>query len=96
MDPFPRPSPQSVTPGPRVQVFLNGTALDRFELTLNPELVGSYELVLPGSATREGWNRLDFMVTADSTAARLDGRPLRPGLTEGATFRLWYLLLQLP
>ncbi len=88
------PIPREDLPPQRVRVDVNGETLATFDLTWNPELVGRYELVVPGRLVRPGSNLLrlqsDGLVEAGSSAG------IYPVLApdDRVGFRFWYVLIQ--
>jgi hypothetical protein len=88
MDPFPRPLPAVGGPWPTVEVSLNGAAVAALALTWTPDRVGTYQLVLPGEATRPGTNTLLLRVKA-ADGARIP--PGTPSLSSTNAIGLWYV-----
>jgi hypothetical protein len=82
LDPLAGPTGPNAGSLPSVRVFLNDQLLDVIQLQWTPGRVGAYEVHLPASAIREGFNRLTFMPVAS------------PGA--GAGFRLWYVRIRPP
>jgi len=82
LDPFPRPVGEKIAGLPTVRVFVNDRLVGTFELRWNPQRVGAYDIHVPRSAAREGFNRLAFMAEAKSR--------------DGAGFRLWYVRVRPP
>jgi hypothetical protein len=96
VDPFPRPLRDRIVRLPTLRVFVNGTFVRTLELGWNSERVGAYDIRLPQSALRAGFNRLAFMVDSSSPSYQLGGRPPVAGIGEGGTFRLWYVRIRPP
>lgn len=95
LDPFPRPF-EGTAHMPTVRVFLNRAFLCDLPLRWNPERVGSYDIILPRAAVKDGRNRLVLMLAPGPGANSPDGGPPQPGLSDGAAFRLWYVRVRPP
>jgi hypothetical protein len=62
MDPFPRPLAASPGPLPVVDVLLNGAAIATIQMEWAPDRVGTYRIVLPRTAVRQGSNQIILRV----------------------------------
>jgi Dolichyl-phosphate-mannose-protein mannosyltransferase len=92
VDPFPRPLEGATIEKTTLRVFLNDQAVARFDLGFNPERVGTYDVRLPRTVVKTGFNRLTFAAETLRTASRLDepGRRAAAG-DASANVRLWYV-----
>ena len=89
LDPFPAPAEGTAEPRPVVWLWMNGRPLSRFELEWTPGRIGSYDVRLPASMVKDGFNRFAFST----------GVSVRPGVGAQASeqggykprLRLWYV-----
>jgi hypothetical protein len=94
LDPFPRPLPDGPTILPLVRVSLNGEPIGLLDLAWDPERVGSYAVTLPGPLVRAGFNRLTLDALPRATPLSGAAAVPQPGLTDGAAFGMWYVLVE--
>lgn len=95
VDPFPRPLGNGTDGLPVVRVFVNGHALSRLDLHWTLGRVGSYEVRLPRSVVKAGFNRLTLAAEVSPSGATVGTPPARAA-TPGAGFRLWYVRVRPP
>jgi hypothetical protein len=75
LDPFPRPSSDHPVGLPRVRVLINDQLLTTVDLQWNRDRIGAYDVHVPCSMARWGFNRLAFETDGGSAGG----------------FRLWYV-----
>jgi hypothetical protein len=93
MDPFPRPRSGGAAPLPTVLASINGISLAALQLRWNPDRVGTYTARLPGSAVREGMNRLT-LTTRFTSSAVVSSRVNGPPFVDAKGFTLWYVQIE--
>jgi hypothetical protein len=94
LDPFPRPLPDGPTSLPMVRVSLNGAQIGLLDLVWNPERVGSYDLTFPARLVHAGFNRLTLDALPRATPLSGAVAMPQPGLSDGAAFGMWYVLVE--
>jgi hypothetical protein len=91
LDPFPRPREEAPSGLPIVRVFVNGSLVSRLDLRWNPERVGSYDIHVPRSVVKNGFNRLELLADLSSSGSSIDGRSPQPRFGGWVSFLLWYV-----
>jgi hypothetical protein len=87
MDPFPLPLGTDAARLPVVAIVLNDTTIATLQMLWTPGRVGSYDLVLPRAAVRQGANRLVVKILPQPGTVGMT----QPGLAEGNAVAVWYL-----
>lgn len=78
-------------PARRVRVSINGSEVGVLRVVWDAQRAGAYEIRVPQSTLRRGWNRLDLAADGSSVMAAGDTRflGLEPG--QDTAFFLWYV-----